>query len=158
MIQVHTLCQDNPCKNNAKCKVKINGETEVFCDCPLGFQGQTCEERIDVEVPHFIGDSFLQYSLSDEEAIRHETNIQMEILPDHADGMILWIGVDPTVDDYLGVGLEEGLLKVVWNLGWFSRTELLIPDRNVTDNSWHSIVISRCFLMPENTFPSLLLG
>ena len=137
------MCQENPCKNHAKCKVKINGETEVFCDCPLGFQGKTCEERIDVEVPHFRGDSFLQYSLGEEETLRHNTTIQLDILPDHKDGMILWIGLDPTVDDYLGVGLEDGLVKVVWNLGWFSRTELLIPDRNVTDTSWHSITISR---------------
>lgn len=67
----------------------------------------------------------------------------MEIFADQADGMILWIGDDPTVDDYLGVGLEDGLVKVVWNLGWFSRTELLIPDENVTDDSWHAITISR---------------
>ena len=57
--------------------------------------------------------------------------------------MILWIGDDPAVGDYLGVGLEDGLVKVVWNLGWFSRTELLIPDKNVTDTSWHTISLSR---------------
>ena len=142
-MKVHTLCQDNPCKNKAKCKVKINGEAGFFCDCPLGFQGKTCEERIDVEVPHFGGSSYLQYSLSGEESLRHRTVIEMEIFPDSGDGMILWVGVDPTVDDYLGVGLEAGLVKVVWNLGWFSRTELLIPSRNVTDNTWHTINISR---------------
>ena len=46
-------------------------------------------------------------------------------------------------DDYLGIGLEDGLLKVVWNLGWFSRTELIIPDVNVTDNIWHQLTIKR---------------
>ena len=142
-VQVHRLCQDNPCKNKAKCKVKINGETGFYCDCPLGFQGKTCEERIDVEVPHFGGASYLQYYLPDKESLRHSTAIQMEIFPDYAEGMILWLGVDPTVDDYLGGGLEAGLVKIVWNLGWFSRTELVIPDRNVTDTAWHSINISR---------------
>ena len=48
--QVHTLCEDNPCKNKATCDVTINGDTEVVCSCPLGYQGATCEDRIDVEV------------------------------------------------------------------------------------------------------------
>ena len=143
VVQVHTLCQDNLCKNRAKFKVKINGETGFYCDCPLGFQGKTCEERIDVEVPHFGGASYLQYYIRDKESLRHTTTIQMEIFADYAEGMILWLGVDSTVDDYLGVGLEAGLVKIVWNLGWFSRTELVIPDRNVTDTAWHNINISR---------------
>ena len=149
VVQVHTLCQDNPCKNKAKCKVKINGETGFYCDCPLGFQGKTCQERIDVEVPHFGGASYLQYSISEKESLRDRTTIQMEIFPDSAAGMILWIGVDSTLDDYLGLGLEDGLLKIVWNLGWFSRTELVIPDKNVNDTAWHSINISRSVRVSE---------
>ena len=50
LSQVHTLCEDNPCKNKATCDVTINGDTEVVCSCPLGYQGATCEDRIDVEV------------------------------------------------------------------------------------------------------------
>jgi hypothetical protein len=52
-------------------------------------------------------------------------------------------GIDLTSDDYLGLGLEAGLLKVVWNLGWFSRTELVVPDRNLTDGAWHSLRVKR---------------
>ena len=141
--QVHSLCQNNPCKNKAKCKVNINGHTDFVCDCPLGYQGRTCEARIDVEVPHFSGHSYLQYTMEDEDSVRHTTDIEMEIMVDNTDGMIVWIGVDPTADDYLGLGLEDGLVKVVWNLGWFSRTELVIPDLNVTDSSWHRISLSR---------------
>ena len=53
------------------------------------------------------------------------------------------LGIDLTSDDYLGVGLENGLLKVVWNLGWFTRTELTVPDRNLTDGTWHSLSVKR---------------
>ena len=49
MFQVHSLCQNNPCRNKAECKV-LNGEEEFVCDCPLGYQGATCEDRIDVQV------------------------------------------------------------------------------------------------------------
>ena len=49
MFQVHSLCQSNPCRNKAECKV-LSGEEEFVCDCPLGYQGATCEDRIDVQV------------------------------------------------------------------------------------------------------------
>ena len=77
--------------------------------------------------------------------MRHSTEIELEVKlePGAGDGMILWLGVDPTADDYLGLGVEAGLLKVVWNLGWFSRTELVIPDINMTDSSWHRVSLSR---------------
>ena len=39
--------------------------------------------------------------------------------------------------------LQAGLLKVVWNLGWFSRTELVVPGPNLTDEAWHRVKVSR---------------
>ena len=32
---------------------------------------------------------------------------------DAADGMILWIGIDPTADDYLGLGVEVKIEKII---------------------------------------------
>ena len=97
------------------------------------------------QIPRFTGDSYLQYTMADEDSVRHSTEIELEVRlePEAGDGMILWLGVDPTADDYLGLGVEAGLLKVVWNLGWFSRTELVIPDTNLTDSSWHRVSLSR---------------
>lgn len=59
-LQVHTLCQENPCQNGAECKVHTNGDENFYCQCPLGFQGTTCDSKIDVETPHFGGDSYLK--------------------------------------------------------------------------------------------------
>ena len=39
--------------------------------------------------------------------------------------------------------MQAGLLKVVWNLGWFSRTELVVPSPNLTDEAWHRVKVSR---------------
>ena len=39
--------------------------------------------------------------------------------------------------------MQAGLLKVVWNLGWFSRTELVVPGPNLTDEAWHRVKVSR---------------
>ena len=45
----------------------------------------------------------------------------------------------------MGLGLRKGMIHLVWNLGWFSRTELTIPSETikVNDGSWHSIKINR---------------
>ena len=32
---------------------------------------------------------------------------------------------------------------MVWNLGWFSRTELVVPGPNLTDEAWHRVKVSR---------------
>ena len=91
----------------------------------------------------FAGDSYLQYTIAEVDSIRHSTDIELELMLDDKDGLVLWLGVDPTADDYLGLGVEDGLVKLVWNLGWFSRTELIIPDLNLTDSSWHRVIIER---------------
>ena len=45
----------------------------------------------------------------------------------------------------MGLGLRKGMVHLVWNLGWFSRTELPIPSATikVNDGAWHSIKINR---------------
>ena len=47
-------------------------------------------------MPHFSGASYLQYQLPDDQTMRHSTQITMDINPDTNNGMILWVGVDPT--------------------------------------------------------------
>ena len=58
---------------------------------------------------------------------------------------MLWIGEDLSSDDYLGVGIRKGMVHLVWNLGWFSRTELTIPSPTVqiNDGNWHALKIHR---------------
>ena len=64
----------------------------------------------------------------------------------HKSFLTLWkILQDLSSDDYLGLGLRKGMIHLVWNLGWFSRTELTIPSPTikVNDGAWHSIKINR---------------
>ena len=78
-------------------------------------------------------------------SIRHITSFSLEMKTTTEDGMILWIGEDLTSDDYLGVGIRKGMVHLVWNLGWFSRTELTIPSPTVkiNDGNWHHLKIHR---------------
>ena len=45
-------------------------------------------------------------------------------------------------EDYLGLGLEAGRIKLVWNLGWYSRSEVLTSIK-YNDGHWHTISIER---------------
>jgi len=45
-------------------------------------------------------------------------------------------------DDYLGVGLENGHVKLVWNLGWMSRNDVMTPTR-YADGRWHTVSVQR---------------
>ena len=46
-------------------------------------------------------------------------------------------------DDYLGLGLQKGMLHLVWDLGWFSRSEFTVPRPDLNDGRWHKIEVDR---------------
>ena len=50
---------------------------------------------------------------------------------------------DISSEDYLGLGLRQGMLHLVWNLGWFSRTEMTIPKPIISDTRWHKVSLIR---------------
>ena len=87
--QVHSLCEENPCQNSGLCQVL---EDDFYCQCPLGFQGKTCDAKIDVETPHFSGDSFLKLELEEANTVRYSTEVEMEVHASTGDGLLLWIG------------------------------------------------------------------
>ena len=50
---------------------------------------------------------------------------------------------DLSQDDYLGLGLQKGMLHLVWDLGWFSRTEFTVPRPDLNDGRWHTVEVDR---------------
>ncbi len=111
----------------------------------------------------FKGDGFLSFHIDESKSIRHITAFSLEVKTTSRDGMLLWIGEDLTSDDYLGIGLRKGkqshyvkklvklnrsglgMIHLVWNLGWYSRTEMTIPSPSVkiNDGNWHSLKVHR---------------
>ncbi|XP_059087709.1 protein eyes shut-like [Tigriopus californicus] len=139
--EVHELCEGSDgCRNGASCEVI---DHEIKCNCPFGFEGQKCQNDISVDVPKLLGDGYLSYDTGSSEAFKDETSLSLDIHTNVSDGLILWIGQDVSNDDYLGFGLKEGMLHLVWNLGWLSRSELTIPSPLLNDGNWHSISVSR---------------
>ena len=45
-------------------------------------------------------------------------------------------------EDYLGLGLRDGRLRLVWNLGWYSRSEVITSNK-YNDGQWHTVLIER---------------
>ena len=46
----------------------------------------------------------------------------------------------------MGLGLRDGMIHLVWNLGWFSRTEMTVPAPSpfqANDGAWHQIKLNR---------------
>ncbi|XP_040572701.1 protein eyes shut [Lepeophtheirus salmonis] len=135
----HRLCI-NACENDGICSI---GDDEIIhCDCPLGYHGSFCSDEEEIRVPRFYGDGFISFVLSETKSIRHVTSVGLSFKTKEAHGMLLWLGQDQTSDDYLGVGLKDGMVHLVWNLGWFSRTELTVPSK-VNDDKWHRVLIDR---------------
>jgi hypothetical protein len=50
-------------------------------------------------------------------------------------------------EEFIGVGVDKGLLKLVW--GWNGPTDnkIMIPAASVADGEWHSLTLS---LSPSN--------
>nr|XP_026493693.1 agrin-like isoform X3 [Vanessa tameamea] len=40
-------CMSMPCRNGATCRAVEGSTTEYTCNCPVGFQGANCDERLD---------------------------------------------------------------------------------------------------------------
>ena len=59
-------CSRYPCRHGGKCLPSDQG---AICLCPLGFGGDLCEMRLDLQVPAFNGSSYLRYAPIGDRAI-----------------------------------------------------------------------------------------
>ena len=71
------------------------------------------------------------------------THFSLELKTEAPSGLLVWIGQDLAEDDYLGLGLQNGMLHLVWDLGWFSRTEFTVPRPKMNDGRWHKVEVER---------------
>jgi protein eyes shut len=124
------------------------------CSCPNGWTGYFCEIATNkFSLPSFNGKSYMivpsqRYTHKDKRngnAISSQYNnrrslqISLNFSTINVDGMLLWN--DNNKDKYLGMGLENGFLKVVSNL-FSSKDEKidLSSGGYLTDGAWHNII------------------
>uniref|UniRef100_A0A182PTF0 EGF-like domain-containing protein n=1 Tax=Anopheles epiroticus TaxID=199890 RepID=A0A182PTF0_9DIPT len=105
-------CSRYPCQHGGKCLPSDDG---AICLCPLGFGGDLCEMRLDLQVPSFNGSSYLRYApLGDSCIIWFELKIIIKPLLE--DGLLLYSG-HHEYGDYISLCLNMGYVEFTYDLG-----------------------------------------
>ncbi|KAH8258019.1 hypothetical protein KR038_004423 [Drosophila bunnanda] len=149
-------CVRYPCQHGGKCLPSDQG---AICLCPIGFVGDLCEIRMDLQVgassesslwhypymvylfqvPAFNGSSFLRYApLGDSALIWLELKVTLK--PEQSDGLILYSGPEHR-GDFIALYLNEGFVEFAFDLG--SGPALVRSERSLSLGQWHTIRISR---------------
>ncbi|CAL1276005.1 unnamed protein product [Larinioides sclopetarius] len=143
MCEIPIQCWQHSCLHGATCIP--DGKSSHRCICPIGWQGEKCESGVNVSSAYFSGASYLLYQ---DGSYKHrdltKTSISFNYSSNEASGLLLWNGKIYSEDgDYLGIGLSNNHLHIVWNLGWLSRSEIITAIIQPGINSWHHVHIDR---------------
>ncbi|KAK2589303.1 hypothetical protein KPH14_007854 [Odynerus spinipes] len=132
-------CSKVPCAHGGKC-LTTGGDTAV-CLCPLGYTGDLCETRVDLQVPSFNGSSYLRYpGLGDTSLSWLELSVTLK--PTAPDGVIVYNGHhSDATGDFIALYLSSGYVHFTFDLGTGPAT--LRSDNPVRLGEWLEIEVSR---------------
>lgn len=141
-----------PCQHGGKC---LTSEDSAICLCPLGFSGDLCEIRVDLQVPAFNGSSHLRYRGLGEDALTW-LDVEVILKPTAADGLLLYNGHRTDgIGDFMALYLSEGFVEFSFDLGTGSTT--VKSQERISMGEWHRIRISRtgrlAILFVDNQIP-----
>ncbi|XP_059609965.1 pikachurin [Phlebotomus argentipes] len=129
-------CSRYPCRHGGKCLPSDQG---AICLCPLGFGGDLCEMRLDLQVPSFNGSSYLRFApLGDSALIWLEFKIIIK--PQQEDGLLLYSG-HHDYGDYISLCLNMGHMEFTFDLG--SGPATVRSEFPLSMGQWHTVKISR---------------
>ncbi|CAH2066331.1 unnamed protein product, partial [Iphiclides podalirius] len=112
-------CRRNAC-HPATCSPPLGRCHRGRCLCAAGRAGEHCQLQINVTVPQFDGDSLLSLgrrSLRDHAGGQRLSStpnyVALNFTTSETNGLLLWIemGIDS-----IGIGIENGYLKLIWSL------------------------------------------
>ncbi|XP_060825849.1 pikachurin-like [Bombus pascuorum] len=132
-------CSKVPCSHGGKC-LTTGGDTAV-CLCPLGYTGDLCETRVDLQVPSFNGSSYLRYpGLADTSLSWLELAVTLK--PTAADGVILYNGHhSDATGDFIALYLSSGHVQFTFDLG--TGPASLRSENPVRLGEWVEVRVSR---------------
>ncbi|XP_029046071.2 pikachurin-like isoform X2 [Osmia bicornis bicornis] len=132
-------CSKVPCSHGGKC-LTTGGDTAV-CLCPLGYTGDLCETRVDLQVPSFNGSSYLRYpGLADTSLSWLELAVTLK--PTASDGVILYNGHhSDATGDFIALYLSSGHVQFTFDLGTGPAT--LRSENPVRLGEWVEVRVSR---------------
>ncbi|KAK4880029.1 hypothetical protein RN001_008175 [Aquatica leii] len=129
-------CEVKSCQNKGRC---VGNK----CFCLMGYTGAFCETRMTVRTPDFTGQSYLILKRFVNDKKRDLSKFKLNVLTlnfSTADenGLILWGAKN---NDFFGIGLEKGYLKVVYTNE--NKTIVEVPGRgHLADGFWHNLEIT----------------
>lgn len=131
-------CSQVPCQHGGKCLT--SGDSAV-CLCPLGYQGDLCETKVDLQVPSFNGSSYLRYPGLGGSALSW-LDLQLILKPAAPDGVLLYNGHRADgVGDFMAIYMSAGHLEFTFDLGTGAAT--IRSGGPLTLGQWHELRLSR---------------
>lgn len=137
-------CSRVPCQHGGKC---LTSDESAVCLCPLGFAGDLCEIRVDLQVPAFNGSSHLRYKGLGEDAL---TWLDLEIVckPTARNGLIVYNGNrGDGLGDFMALYLNDGFVEFAYDLG--TGAGVVRSQYPVTLGEWHQVVFSSNYFFLE---------
>ncbi|KPI93957.1 Protein eyes shut [Papilio xuthus] len=157
-------CEGGRCRraacDPARCRAPHGHCRRSRCVCAAGRAGEHCQTHINITIPQFGGDSLLslprrQLRPREQRLAAVATHLALNFTTSEPSGLLLWIDMGI---DYLGIGMENGYIKLVWSLHCdvtevVKQDEKSLPIRprrlsrilpNVgflADGEWHKIVL-----------------
>ncbi|NXY87482.1 EYS protein, partial [Alcedo cyanopectus] len=136
-------CSQNRCGAQALC-VPQPTSFSYLCVCALGWSGKYCDSKIKFYIAKFVGNSYIKYvdPHYGKRDLEH-SRISLNFTTNQTEGLILWMGKGEDEDnDFLAIGLANGTLKIVINLGEGISVPLIHNKYSTCcDEKWHFVTV-----------------
>ncbi|XP_050524047.1 pikachurin-like [Daktulosphaira vitifoliae] len=131
-------CTRSPCQHGGKC---VTSNKTSLCLCPLGYTGDLCGTKLDLQVPAFNGSSYLRHPALGDTALSW-LDLDITFKTQSPNGLILYEGYQKYgTADFISVYLINGYLEFAFDLG--TGTAILRSPHIISLNEWHKVLISR---------------
>ncbi|XP_027750512.1 protein eyes shut homolog [Empidonax traillii] len=137
-------CSQNMCGSQGLCIPQPS--FSYTCVCALGWSGKYCDSKIKFYIAKFVGNSYIKYTDSyyGKRDLQY-SRISLNFTTNQTEGLIAWMGKSEDEDnDFLAIGIANGTLKVVVNLG--ERISVPLMHRKYftcCDEKWHFVTVAQ---------------
>lgn len=119
----------------------MTNEDTAVCLCPLGFSGDLCEIRVDLQVPAFNGSSHLRYRGLEDEALMW-LDMEITFKSTTGYGLVLYNGQRADGEgDFMGLYIIDGYVEFAYDLG--TGIGIARSERPISIGEWHQVMVSR---------------
>ncbi|NXM52170.1 EYS protein, partial [Illadopsis cleaveri] len=143
MCEQSIYCSQNLCGSHALC-IPQPSSLSYTCACTLGWTGKYCNNKIKFYIAKFVGNSYIKYidSFYGKRDLQY-SRLSLNFTTNQTEGLIAWMGKSEDEDnDFLAIGLANGTLKVVINLGERISVPLMHSKYfTCSDGRWHFITV-----------------